>query len=81
MNNERFICDNIGVNDQGHLTFAGRDTSELATEFKTPVYLMDEERIRHNCRVYTQAFKEHFGGESRPLYAARRILSNIYIRS
>ena len=71
MSNETFICDNIGVNDQGHLTFAGRDTSELAAEFKTPVYLMDEERIRHNCRVYTQAFKEHFGGESRPLYASK----------
>lgn len=68
---ENFICENIDVNDLGHLTFAGQDTCELAKEFKTPVYLMDEERIRHNCRMYTAAFKEHFGGESRPLYASK----------
>lgn len=69
--NENFICDNINVNDAGHLTFAGMDTVYLAGTFKTPVYLMDEERIRTNCRAYTQAFKEHFGGESRPLYASK----------
>ncbi|MBR3242385.1 MAG: diaminopimelate decarboxylase [Parasporobacterium sp.] len=66
-----FICDNIGVNEKGHLTFAGLDTSDLAAEFKTPAYLMDEARIRHNCKVYTDAFKEHFGGNSRPLYASK----------
>ena len=66
-----FICDNIGVNEKGHLTFAGLDTSDLAAEFKTPAYLMDEARIRHNCKVYTNAFKEHFGGNSRPLYASK----------
>ena len=71
MSENQFICDNINVNEQGHLTFAGLDTTELAKEFKTPAYLMDEARIRHNCRVYTDAFKEHFGGESRPLYASK----------
>lgn len=71
MSENQFICDNINVNEQGHLTFAGLDTTELAKEFKTPAYLMDEARIRHNCRVYTDAFKEHFGGDSRPLYASK----------
>ena len=28
--NTNFICDNIGVNEQGHLTFAGPGTVELA---------------------------------------------------
>lgn len=71
-NSERnFICDNIDVNDEGHLTFAGLDTTSLAAKFKTPAYIMDEARIRHNCRVYTEAFKKHFGGESRPLYASK----------
>ena len=69
--NNAFICENIAVNELGHLTFAGMDTSELAQEFKTPLYLMDEDRIRTNCRAYTQAFKEHFGGDSRPLYASK----------
>ena len=68
---ENFICENINVNEAGHLTFAGLDTSNLAAQFQTPVYLMDEERIRQNCRAYTKAFKEHFGGDSRPLYASK----------
>ena len=40
------ICDNIGKNEQGHLTFAGRDTVALAEKYGTPLYLMDEEKIR-----------------------------------
>ena len=40
------ICDNLGVAENGHLTFAGRDTVELANKYGTPLYLMDEEKIR-----------------------------------
>ena len=45
------ICENIGVNDAGHLTFAGQDTIALAQQYGTPAYLMDEDRIRYNCRL------------------------------
>ena len=65
------ICENITVNDEGHLCFAGRDTAELAAEFKTPLYLLDEDRIRHNCRVYKAAMDRHFSPGSRPLYASK----------
>ena len=65
------ICDNIGVNAAGHLTFAGRDTVELARQYGTPVYLFDEERIRHNCRVYRKALAEHFGDRAKALYAGK----------
>ena len=41
------ICDNLSVKD-GVLTFAGANTVELAKEFKTPLYLMDENKIRDN---------------------------------
>lgn len=65
------ICKNIGRNGQGHLTFAGQDTLSLAKEYGTPLYLMDEDRIRHNCRVYTEALKEHFGERAMALYAGK----------
>ncbi|MBE6970171.1 MAG: diaminopimelate decarboxylase [Ruminococcaceae bacterium] len=65
------ICENITVNEQGRLCFAGRDTAELAAEFKTPLYLLDEDRIRHNCRVYKAAMAKHFSVASRPLYASK----------
>ena len=44
------ICRNLSVNEAGHLTFAGYDTVELAKKYGTPLYLMDEERIRQNVR-------------------------------
>ncbi len=66
-----FICENIGVNGAGHLCFAGQDTLALAEEYGTPLYLMDEDRVRQNCRTYLEAFRAHFGPGSVPLYAAK----------
>ena len=66
-----FTCDNLGVNAAGHLTFAGQDTAALAARYGTPLYLMDEERIRRNCRAYTAALRGHFAEGSRPLYAGK----------
>ena len=66
-----FTCDNLGVNGAGHLTFAGQDTAALAAKYGTPLYLMDEARIRHNCRVYRDAMREHFGANALPLYASK----------
>ncbi len=65
------ICENLNVSAQGTLTFADRDTVGLANKYGTPLYLMDEERIRHNCRVYINAMKEHFGENALPLYASK----------
>ena len=67
------ICDNITAADNGHLLFAGQDTVDLAKQYGTPLYLMDEDRIRENCRVYTAAFRKHFGGRARPLYASKAL--------
>ena len=33
------LYDNLGVNDQGHLTVGGLDTVALAEEFGAPLYL------------------------------------------
>ena len=66
-----FICDNISVNDAGRLCFAGLDTAALAAKYGTPLYLMDEDRLRRNMRVYTEAFRRHFAPGSRVLYASK----------
>ena len=65
------LCSNIGINENGHLTFAGEDTVRLAAHYKTPLYLMDEDRIRENCRVYKTAMERAFGAGSFPLYASK----------
>lgn len=65
------ICDNIGINAAGHLTFAGADTIEMAEKYKTPLYIMDEAKIREKCRIYVNAFKKYFGENALPLYASK----------
>ena len=54
------IATNIGTNELNHLTFAGMDTVDLAKEYGTPVYLMDEARIRENVRTYRKALDDYF---------------------
>jgi len=45
------------VSDDGHLTIAGCDTVELAREFGTPLYVFDEETLRHKCREFQSEFR------------------------
>ena len=59
---------NIDRTPEGVLTFAGYDVTKLAKQYGTPLYLMDEERIRANCRMYLQAFHQNFGWDALPLY-------------
>ncbi|HEY3368202.1 MAG TPA: diaminopimelate decarboxylase [Symbiobacteriaceae bacterium] len=47
-------------NQQGHLTIGGVDVVDLGREFGTPLYIMDEQLIRQNCRAYVSAFKNHY---------------------
>ena len=65
------LSSNMTVGDNGHLFFGGQDTVALAQQYGTPLYLMDEVRIRENMRMYLKAFAEHFGPGSRPLYASK----------
>ncbi len=62
---------NLGINSENHLTFGGFDTVELAKEYGTPTYIMDEELIRQNCRAYKTALERNFGKGSMPLYASK----------
>lgn len=64
---------NLSVNAKGHLTFAGQDTVELAKRYGTPAYILDENRVRENCRLYTKALGEHMGEGSLPLYASKAL--------
>ena len=60
-------------NEKGHLTIGGMDTVELAKEFGTPAYILDEEVIRQNCRTYLKAATESFGADALPLYASKAL--------
>lgn len=64
------ICSNL-ENRGGTLFFGGADTTALIEKYGSPLYVMDEARIRHNCRVYLDALREHLGPTARPLYASK----------
>ncbi len=64
---------NLDINEKGNLTFAGMDCVELAKEYKTPLYLLDEDRISEKCRTYINAMKKHFGEGSEALYASKAL--------
>ena len=65
------ICKNLSVNSDGHLTLGGVDTVAMAQKYGTPLYLMDEDRIRERCRTYKSAMERAFGASSYPLYASK----------
>ena len=67
------IAKNIAVNEKGNLTFAGYDTVELKKKYGTPLYLLDEERIKENCRIYKSALAESLGESALPLYAGKAL--------
>ena len=73
MKNKDLICENLSVNENGVLTFAGVDTVEMANKYGTPLFLMDEERIRYKCKTYLNAVKKYFGESSGVLYASKAL--------
>lgn len=66
------LCENVSVSEDGaHLQFADIDTVSLAEQYGTPLYLMDEDRIRNCCRAYKAAVHAAFGENGQVLYASK----------
>ena len=47
------------ISKKGHLTVGGCDTLELAAEFDTPLYVIDEDTVRDRCSQYKKAFSAY----------------------
>lgn len=67
------LYDNLTVNEKGHLAISGVDSVDLAAEWGTPLYVLDEEVIRSNCRTYVEAMHRCFGPDAAPLYASKAL--------
>lgn len=61
----------LDINPLGHLTIGGRDTVELAQQYGTPLYVMDEEEIRAACRSYRQSMARCYDGNGLVAYASK----------
>lgn len=71
MNDRDFICENLSSTEDGELLFAGQSTKALAKQYGTPLYLMDEDRIRNRVDTYRTAMKNAFGDKGQVLYASK----------
>ncbi|MCI0765643.1 diaminopimelate decarboxylase [Bacillus sp. TL12] len=61
------------INDQGHLEIGGCDTTQLAKQYGTPLYVYDEATIREKCRAFHRAFQES-GFSYQVAYASKAFL-------
>jgi diaminopimelate decarboxylase len=62
-----------------NLTFGGADVVELAERFGTPLYVMDDQKIRQNFRAYRSAFPDagiYYAAKANSNLAVLRILAN-----
>jgi diaminopimelate decarboxylase len=59
------------VNDKDNLAIAGCDVTTLVEQFGSPLYILDEDTLRTNCRLYRESLKEYYPGVSQVLYASK----------
>ena len=45
---------------------------ELAEKYGSPIYVMDEAKIRENCRKYVNAMHQYFGDNAKPFFASKK---------
>jgi diaminopimelate decarboxylase len=74
-----FFTGTMRVNDRGRLEIGGCDTVELAKEFGTPLYVMDEALIRNNCAAYRDTFAKAYPN-SQVAYAGKAFLTKAMAR-
>ncbi|MGL4670117.1 MAG: diaminopimelate decarboxylase [Methanobacteriaceae archaeon] len=51
---------NIKINNKNHLDIGGADVCDIAEEFGTPVFAIDENRIRDNYNRFYSAFSKYY---------------------
>lgn len=66
-----FVMDCLGTNEKGHLTIGNCDTLSLAAEYGTPLYVMSEDKLRDNCRLFKKSIDEYYGGNGLVIYASK----------
>jgi len=68
-----FVSKALSVNSKNHLEIGGCDCVELAKNYGTPLYVLDEGLIRENCRLYKNAMDKYYDGNGMVLYASKAL--------
>ncbi|MGI6703502.1 MAG: diaminopimelate decarboxylase [Clostridia bacterium] len=67
------------INSLSHLEIGGCDCTILAKDFGTPLYIMDEQLIRENCRSFVKAFSDHYP-DIEIVYAGKAFLTMAMVK-
>ncbi len=67
------LTDNLSINEKNHLVIGKSDTVDLAKKYGTPLYVLDEDMVRENCRAYKNAIDKYYGGKGLALYASKAL--------
>lgn len=70
----------LTINEKGHLAIGGFDTLDLVNKYKTPLYVMDEELIRDNIRLFKKSINKHYGGNGLVCFAGKAFLCKAMCR-
>ncbi len=65
------MADITSINKNGNLAIGGMDTVALAAKYGTPLYVMDEDAIRANCRAMKNSLDEYYNKNGLVLYASK----------
>ncbi len=66
-----YTADELQTNQNGELLIGGVVATELAKTYGTPLYVMDEDKIRAACRTYRDAIAKYYDGNGLVLYASK----------
>ncbi len=75
MSLDRHIWPDTAEVAAGRLYVGGCDLTELANEYGTPLYLLDEATMRGAMRAYKAALARHYPGPARAHYASKALLN------
>jgi diaminopimelate decarboxylase len=59
------------LDPEGRLSVGGCVLSDLARNYGTPLYVLDEVTLRGTCRAYREALAAHYPGEALAIYASK----------
>ncbi len=66
-----FVSENLNINEKGNLTIGGVDTTALAEEYGTPLYVMDEQLFRKYLRRFHESMQKYYNGKGLVCYASK----------
>ncbi len=67
------VNSNLSVNEKGHLCLGGADLVDIATEYGTPAYVIDEAAVRARVAQFRDSLNKYYNGNGLCLYASKAL--------